>query len=126
MTWIVNLKPALFWLPVLLLCACGISQPSIQNTAIATIVAANPTTTILHTGDISGFMSVAWSPNGQILASGGHNGTIQLWRVSDGRLIRTLEGHTSTVNSVAWSPDGHTLASGSSDSTVRLWSILDQ
>ena len=56
--------------------------------------------------------SVAFSPDGQILASGSIDNTVRLWLVSDGTLLRTLEGHTGSVLSVAFSPDGQTLASG--------------
>jgi WD40 repeat protein len=48
---------------------------------------------------------------------------VRLWRVADGALLRTLEGHTSSVWGVAFSPDGQTLASGSGDETVRLWKL---
>jgi len=76
--------------------------------------------------------SVAFSPDGTIIASGAGGGllwsndnTVRLWRVSDGTLIRTLEGHNKQVNSVAFSPDGVVLASGSLDKTVRLWQFSD-
>ncbi|MFB0536526.1 MAG: protein kinase [Anaerolineae bacterium] len=69
--------------------------------------------------------SVGFSPDGVTLASGLRDGTARLCRVSDGTLLRTLEGHTSTVCSVAFSPDGATLASGSHDDTVRLWRVSD-
>jgi WD40 repeat protein len=57
--------------------------------------------------------SVAWSPDGRYLASGSRDNTVRVWDAADGRLLRTLEGHTDTVWSVAWSPDGRFLASGS-------------
>jgi len=46
-----------------------------------------------------------------------------LWRVADGQLLRTLEGHSGPVNSVSFSPDGSWLASGSWDGTVKLWRV---
>ncbi len=65
--------------------------------------------------------SVAFSPNGQTLASGSQDRTIRLWNPNNGNLKRTLTGHRDAVNSVAFSPDGRTLASGSWDGTIRLW-----
>ena len=68
--------------------------------------------------------SVAFSPDGRLLASGSWNSTIiRLWDVASGQLVRTLEGHTDEVTSVAFSPDGRLLASGSGDGTVRLWGV---
>jgi hypothetical protein len=72
----------------------------------------------------SGRDTVAFSPDGQTLAL--DNGwSVELWRVSDGTLVRTLKGHDHSVSSVAFSPDGQTLASGSEDKTVRLWRVSD-
>ena len=50
--------------------------------------------------------SVAFSPEGQVLASGSNDGTIKLWEVKTGRLINTLTGHSDLVISVAFSPEG--------------------
>jgi WD40 repeat protein len=65
--------------------------------------------------------SVAFSPGGELLASGSRDQKIRFWRVDDGELILTLEGHTDEVNSVVFSPDGHLIASGSNDDTLILW-----
>ncbi|MBD2148407.1 hypothetical protein [Sphaerospermopsis sp. FACHB-1194] len=68
-------------------------------------------------------ISVAYSPNGQTLASGSSDSTIKLWNVNTGNLLQTLTGHSHWVYSVAYSPDGQTLASGSSDNTIKLWDV---
>ncbi|RCJ24189.1 hypothetical protein A6S26_19375 [Nostoc sp. ATCC 43529] len=69
--------------------------------------------------------SVAFSPEGKLLATGDVDGKTQLWQVADGKSLLTLLGHNSPVWSVAFSPDGQTLASGSDDQTVKLWNIHD-
>jgi WD40 repeat protein len=71
-----------------------------------------------HTGIVS---SVAFSPNGQLLALGSDDTTVRLWKVGDGSMVRGLTAHTNWVRSVAFSPDVQLLASASSDLTVRLW-----
>ena len=65
--------------------------------------------------------SIAFSPDGGMIAAGTNDNTVQIWEVRTSKLVRALEGHTAGVTSVAFSLDGHTLASGSADSTVRLW-----
>jgi WD40 repeat protein len=71
-----------------------------------------------HTG---WFFSIAFSPDGNTLASCSQDTTIRLWNANTGELIKTLSGHTRWIYSIAFSPDGNTLASGSSDTTVHLW-----
>ena len=69
--------------------------------------------------------SVAFSPDGALIASGSRDRSIKIWRVKDGSLIRELEGHTYSVLSVAFSSDGELLASGSTDRTVGIWRVRD-
>jgi WD40 repeat protein/serine/threonine protein kinase len=73
-----------------------------------------------HTGAVA---SVAFSPDGRWLASGGADHTVRLWDLTTGKLARTLIPHTNKVESVAFSPDGVLLASGSLDGTIVVWDV---
>ncbi|MBE9057314.1 pentapeptide repeat-containing protein [Sphaerospermopsis sp. LEGE 08334] len=67
--------------------------------------------------------SLAYSPDGEYLATGDSDGRVQIWNALTGRELLTLVGHSSAVASVAWCGDGLTLASGSGDNTVKLWDV---
>ncbi|NEN90903.1 MAG: hypothetical protein F6K48_19095 [Okeania sp. SIO3H1] len=71
-------------------------------------------------GHSDSVMSVSFSPNNQIIASGSKDKTVKLWN-RKGKLLKTLVGHKKWVNSVSFSPDGKMLASASDDGTVKLW-----
>lgn len=77
----------------------------------------------LQSGHRGRVYSLAFSPDGRMLASAGSDSTIKLWDTSRGLLIRTLSGHLDAVRAVAFSPDGKSLVSGGQDHTIRIWDI---
>lgn len=68
-----------------------------------------------------GVTSVAFSPDGQELATSDTNGSIQIWSLKDGKQLALCTGHNSWVWSVAYSPAQPILASCGQDHQVRLW-----
>jgi WD40 repeat protein len=67
-------------------------------------------------------LSMAFSPDGKRLVTGGKEYTVKIWDVETGEmLLPPLLGHTGDVSTVAFSPDGRWVASGGEDSTVKVW-----
>ncbi|BAY25138.1 WD-40 repeat-containing protein [Calothrix sp. NIES-2100] len=79
----------------------------------------------VFTDILATIFAVAFSPDGEILATGDANGEIRLWQIDDGQPILTFKGHTGFVRSIAFSPDGQILVSASVDKTIKLWSVND-
>ena len=74
---------------------------------------------------LTNILSIAFSTDGQLLATGDVNGEIRLWQMPDGKLLLNFQGHAGWVNSVSFSPDNRILSSASSDQTVKLWNVSE-
>ncbi|MCA9317670.1 MAG: hypothetical protein KDB73_19455, partial [Planctomycetes bacterium] len=85
----------------------------------------------LYTGDLEllvegvqgGIRCVSWSSDGRLLAAGGEEGHVHLWRASDGKPLGPLAGHTGPVHGVVFQPGDQHLLSTQTDGHTRLWNI---
>jgi WD40 repeat protein len=71
-------------------------------------------------------MSVAWSPDGRRLASGGsgrEGGEFFVWDADSGKPVHAFEGHPGVVSALSWVPGGELLVSGGSDGRLRWWDL---
>jgi WD40 repeat protein len=76
-----------------------------------------------HTGRVG---TLALSPDGATLASGGEDATIRFWSAADGTLLHTIPAaHVGEVNHVVYSSDGASLASSGADAVTRIWRTSD-
>jgi WD40 repeat protein len=77
------------------------------------------------TGYEADVTDVALSADGALLVSGSRDGTLRVWRTTDGALFQELSGHSDAVHSVDISADGSMVISGSDDRTAALWRVAD-
>jgi WD40 repeat protein len=68
--------------------------------------------------------AVAWSPDGQYIATASVDHTVKVWSASKGYLICTYSGDDE-IYALAWSPNSKLLASGGGDNMVHIWNAAD-
>ena len=68
-----------------------------------------------------GTEALIFSPDNTVLVNGDSNGRLQLWDMTTGDEIITLNGHTKGAKTLRFSPDGETLVSAGQDGTILLW-----
>ncbi len=73
-----------------------------------------------HQDDVK---AVAFSPDGELIATASADGTARVWDVATRRQSGVLKGHGGQVNSVAFLPDGTHVATASDDGTARIWQV---
>ena len=69
-------------------------------------------------------LDIAFSPDGEVLASANINGSVRLWD-PETRRVHALLGHGSPVTTVAFGADKHTIITGSRDGQIRQWEVWD-
>ncbi|MBA3361929.1 MAG: TIR domain-containing protein [Acidimicrobiia bacterium] len=70
-------------------------------------------------------LSIAVSPNGQLIATGNRDGTVSLWSGTGELLAGAVPGHEKAIEEITFTPDGEHLVTGSFDRTVRVWDVSD-
>ncbi len=74
-------------------------------------------------GHNSSVLTVAITPDGKKIVSGGSDGTVRLWDMTSYQCLAILEGHSSSVYAVTTTPNGKFAVSCSKDNTVRIWDL---
>ena len=83
----------------------------------------NPDLGVARWSDGSSVHTVALSPDGTVLATGGDSAAVKLWDPMTRALLAVLDGHVGQVSSVAFSADGRRLVSAGRDGIPRVWDI---
>lgn len=76
-------------------------------------------------GHIGPVLAVDLSADGELVASGGVDGTVRVWRRGDGDRLKVFARHQGPVWSVAFAPDGETLLSGGADGLVLTYDLTN-
>ena len=93
------------------------------------LVAANPRTRISGSRGrpiphwVREYLCAAFSPDGHLVVTGGHDNQARVWEAATGRLVGKALPHQNWVRAVAFAPDNRRVLTGSHDMTARLWDV---
>lgn len=107
---------ALLMLVIGMAISCTTTQPTPGPAGAGSSVIIDPD----YRGDVR---SLAFSPDGAQLAASVPGKGVQIWDVTDGRLLHTLPGASQVV---VWGPDATSVISGDLDNVIRVWSVNDE
>jgi WD40 repeat protein len=108
-----------------LLCSCSTppvgwnqrdASPALPDGAVARL----GTTRFRHR---RGDASIAVSPDGTRIATGGADAVLRIWDPETGAELRAIRGHRSTTMTVLFLPDGTRLVSGGQHDPIRVWNL---
>jgi WD40 repeat protein len=115
------------------LCACGLG--AVVTVAVASVVAVQSIPAPSAAGQLrmiervglrghrGPVRAVAFSPGGELLATGGEDGQLKLWDPASGKERTSWQAHPNGIWGVAFSPDGRIVASAGADDSIRLWDV---
>lgn len=103
--------------------ANSIPDPSLSVQRTLSEIAYGPGARLQLTGHAADIRAVDISPDGTLAVTGSIDGTIILWDIVTGQMIRTYDRHEDWVNTVAFHPSGEFFASGSDDGFIYFWDV---
>ena len=70
-------------------------------------------------------VALAFSTNGELLATGDNQGRVKVWNIQERKVIAQIVGDTTRVDTLAFSPDGRTLVSAGYHGLIKIWAVSD-